>query len=141
MPRKPVEKVIEHRITFGKKERMQLDSAIAAFSFNKISNPIVALISDVSAMTLLLTTYAVYKYGDDALQYFRNEAYEDITDLFNDFNNVVKGLPIIREGISIVDDIGGVINAVQDLTPAQPQGAFWNDPNYDPSMWGEGRTR
>ena len=141
MPRKPTDRVVEHRITFGKKERQQMDSLIAAYGFNKIANPLVALVSDVSAMTVLVTTYAVWKYGDDALVYFREEAYDDVIGLFADMEQVVKGLPVIRQGISIVDEIQGVYASIVDVSPAQPSGAYWSDPNYDPSMWGGGRTR
>lgn len=52
MPRLPVDgkKVIEHRITFGTKERQLMEGALGAFQFNKVSTPIVAGMSDVSFM-------------------------------------------------------------------------------------------
>jgi hypothetical protein len=53
MPRKPTEKVIEHRITLGTYERQLLSDTAGAYQFNKVSNPIVNLISDNSAMALI----------------------------------------------------------------------------------------
>jgi hypothetical protein len=61
MPRLPVDgkKVIEHRITFGTKERDMLESALAGYQFNKVATPVVAGMSDVSFMITLagLLTY------------------------------------------------------------------------------------
>lgn len=61
MPRLPVDgkKVIEHRITFGTKEREILDSAVTSYQFNRIASPIVAGLSDVSFM---LTITAILGY-------------------------------------------------------------------------------
>ena len=111
------------------------DDALIGYQVKSIGTPLVALLSDVSAMSLLISAYAVYKYGDDALDYFKNEAYEDLSELYKDFMNVAKGLPVIRQGVGFVD----TIQEIFDFTPAQPD-AYWNQPGYDPSMQG-GRTR
>lgn len=62
MPRLPVDgkKVIEHRITFGTKERDMMESALAAFQFNRIASPVVAGMSDVSFMLVLGGLLAIY---------------------------------------------------------------------------------
>ena len=61
MPRLPVDgkKVVEHRITFGTKEREILDSALGAYQFNRVASPVVAGLSDVSFVITLgaLLTY------------------------------------------------------------------------------------
>jgi hypothetical protein len=62
MPRLPVDgkKVIEHRITFGTKERDMIESALTAFQFNRVATPVVAGMSDVSFMLVagsLLTIF------------------------------------------------------------------------------------
>ena len=55
MPRLPVDgnKVVEHRITLGTKERQMLETALFGYNFNKISTPIVAGVSDVSFMLVV----------------------------------------------------------------------------------------
>ena len=106
--------------------------------FNKISTPLVSLISDVSAMSLIITAYAVYKYGDEALDYFKNEAYEDLSELYKDFMNAAKTLPVIRQGILI----GQVIEQFFE-TPYEAgnyNDRYWTQSGYNPSMQG-GRTR
>tara|TARA_R110002073_G_scaffold16875_2_gene64345 strand:+ start:1336 stop:1743 length:408 start_codon:yes stop_codon:yes gene_type:complete len=135
MPRAKPRHIDVLRIEMGTKERQMFEDALIGYQVKSIGTPLVALLSDVSAMSLLITAYAVYKYGDDALNYFRDEAYEDLQDLYKDFMNVAKGLPIIRQGVGFVD----TIQEIFDFTPAQPD-AYWNQPGYDPSMQG-GRTR
>ena len=135
MPRAKPRHIDVLRIEMGTKERQMFEDALIGYQVKSIGTPLVALLSDVSAMSLLITAYAVFKYGDDALNYFRDEAYEDLQDLYKDFMNVAKGLPVIRQGVGFVD----TIQEIFDLTPAQPD-AYWNQPGYDPSMQG-GRTR
>jgi len=55
-PRLPVDgkKVVEHRISLGTFERQQLESFGAAYGFNRVSSPLIALLSDNSAMMWLL---------------------------------------------------------------------------------------
>ena len=62
MPRLPVDgkRVVEHRITFGTKERDLAEGALAAFQFNRIASPIVAGMSDVSFMLVLGGLLAIY---------------------------------------------------------------------------------
>jgi len=54
MPRLPVDgkRVVEHRITFGSKERDMIESAIASYQFNRVATPTVDLMKDVSGMTV-----------------------------------------------------------------------------------------
>jgi len=62
MPRLPVDgkRVIEHRITFGTKERDMMESALTGYQFNKVATPIVAGMSDVSFMIVLGGILAIY---------------------------------------------------------------------------------
>ena len=55
MPRLPVdgERVVEHRITFGTKERDMIEGALAAYQFNRVTTPIVAGMSDISFMVVV----------------------------------------------------------------------------------------
>jgi len=135
MPRSKPRHVDVLRIEMGTKERSQLDDFLIGYQVKSVGTPLVALLSDVSAMSLLFSAYAVYRYGDDALDYLKNEAYEDASELYRDFITISKTLPVIRQGIGFVD----TIQEIFDLTPAQPN-AYWNQPDYDPSMQG-GRTR
>jgi len=50
--RKP-DQVIEYRISLQDKLNEQVDSAIAAYQINKVATPLVALLSDTSAMLLI----------------------------------------------------------------------------------------
>jgi len=67
LPRLPVDgkKVVEHRITFGTKERDLAEGALAAYQFNKIVTPVVAALSDVSFLLFAGGVLAAYKYIDE----------------------------------------------------------------------------
>ena len=62
MPRLPVDgkRVIEHRITFGTKERDMIESALTAYQFKNVATPVVAGMSDVSFMIVLGGILALY---------------------------------------------------------------------------------
>ena len=66
MPRLPVDgnKVVEHRITFGTKERDMLEGYLAAYQFGRIATPIVNALSDVSFLLFAGGVLAAYKYID-----------------------------------------------------------------------------
>ena len=53
-------KVVEHRITFGTKERDMIESALVAFQFNRVATPVVAGMSDMSFMLVLGGLLAIY---------------------------------------------------------------------------------
>lgn len=53
MPRKPTEKVIEHRITLGTYERQILSDAVTSYNFKNVATPLVSAFSDVSFLIFL----------------------------------------------------------------------------------------
>ena len=53
MTKREPDQVIEYRISLQDKLNEQVDSAIAAYQINKIGTPLVALLSDASAMLLI----------------------------------------------------------------------------------------
>jgi hypothetical protein len=53
MPRKPTEKVIEHRITLGTYERQLVSDAVTSYNFKNVSTPIVSALSDVSFLIFI----------------------------------------------------------------------------------------
>lgn len=55
MPRKPVDRVEEMRVTLGQKERQLVGDALEAYKFNQVATPVVAAISDVSFWITLST--------------------------------------------------------------------------------------
>lgn len=82
MPKRKPDQVIRHEIVFGRSERELISDGLLAYQVNRISTPLVALISDVSAMSLILGGLATY-YGFkfDVIP----NAYDSGLDLYNDF--------------------------------------------------------
>lgn len=106
MPRKPTEKVIEHRITFGQKERDLLESVSNSYSINKVATPFVALISDVSALAFLTSLYIGFKYGPSKLEWL-SDKYDSVEQLAKDVSAVVESETIgkIKEGQKIKENL------------------------------------
>ena len=78
--RKP-DQVIEYRVSLQDKQSEQLDSMIAAYQINKIATPLVALLSDVSAMAIIagiLETLGVINIiPDDIIKQIKEGIYEE----------------------------------------------------------------
>jgi hypothetical protein len=60
MPRKPTSEVIEHRITLGGYERQLVSDVAGSYQFNKIANPLIRLISDNTAMALIIASLGLF---------------------------------------------------------------------------------
>mgnify|MGYP003661606864 FL=1 len=60
MPKRKPDQVIRHEIVFGRSERDLIEGALMAYQFNRVATPTVALLSDVSAMALILGPIAGY---------------------------------------------------------------------------------
>ena len=83
MTKKKVDQVIEYRISLQDKQSEQLDTIIAAFAFNKVGTPLVALLSDVSAMlviTGLLEATGVIDLDKGILREIGDGLYENYGD-------------------------------------------------------------
>jgi len=53
VPRKPVDKVVEHRISFSQKERDMIETLATAYTINRVANPVVNLLGDPIALGAL----------------------------------------------------------------------------------------
>jgi hypothetical protein len=119
MPKPKPDQVIRHEIVLGRSERELVEGALVAYQVNRIATPTVALLSDVSAMSIVLTalgTYLGFKYSIGSL------AIDTVQELINDFQNQyeaykqtpeyqasvgvatagISGIPIGGPGLSIL---------------------------------------
>ena len=83
MPKPKPTEIIRHEIILGRVERDLVETATMAYTVNRISTPLVALLSDISAMTIILSlvaTYLGFKY--EVPQLIGNE----MADLYADFD-------------------------------------------------------
>ena len=116
MPKPKPTQIIRHEIVLGRAEKEIVKDGLLAYQINKISTPLVALLSDVSAMGLILGGIATY-YG------FKFDvipgAYETGLEMFNDFQ---IQLAAAREDLAAVRD--------------DPFGALWDliipNTNFNP---------
>ena len=79
--RKP-DQVIEYRVSLQDKQSEQLDSMIAAYQINKIGAPLVALLSDGTAMLTIAALLEAYGITDvipnDIMQQIKDGVYEEV---------------------------------------------------------------
>ena len=83
MPKPKPNQIIRHEIVLGRSERELIESGLTAYSINKISIPLVALLSDVSAMTLIFSAVA----GILGWKYVAAPGLAEAGELYNDFIN------------------------------------------------------
>jgi hypothetical protein len=120
MPRLPVDgkKVIEYRVSLSGVERKALEDLVFANTINKVSTPLVALLSDVSAMAIVTSLYLSYRYGEPAVELMK-DTYGDAAELYKDVMNIistVKPIPgTVIEGVSNVPFGGITINDILKL--------------------------
>jgi hypothetical protein len=94
IPKPKPDQVIRHEIVFGRSERELVEGALVAYQVNRIATPAVALLSDVSAMSIVLTalgTYLGFKYSIGSL------AIDTTQDLINDFLNQYEAYKLTPE--------------------------------------------
>jgi len=88
MTKRDPDQVIEYRISLQDKLNEQVDSAIAAYQINKIATPLVALLSDTSAMLLitgLLEATGVIDLDKGILREIGDGLYENYGDAMKAF--------------------------------------------------------
>ena len=118
MPKPKPDQVIRHEIVLGRAERELVKDGLLAYQINKISTPLVALLSDVSAMGLILGGIATY-YGFkfDVIP----DAYDDALGLFNDFMVQFNAYKETAEGF-VENPLSSIIGAVFGGTNFNPGG-------------------
>jgi len=119
MPRLPVDgvKVQELRITLGGKEREILESASTAYSMNRISTPIVNLISDQSAMVLIGAIVALWLPGwlpDEWEEVTQGWSYTQIKDWL-EIQNLAGAFGGAVAGTALGGPVGGLLGAILAL--------------------------
>lgn len=124
MPRLPIDgtKVKEFRLTLGTFERERIDTLITAIAINRVSTPLVALLSDVSALSALALAYGYYKYGDEFKE-FMKDSYDNLGDLVSDFLLFLPNTPDLNpfnneSNIGVPNKLEGgsvIVQIIQDL--------------------------
>jgi len=85
---KPKE-TIEYVIRLQDKERQLLDDFVMSKNINLVSEPIVEILKDVSAMTTLTIAYITFRYGGQIANQLRG-TYGNVLDLVTDVESVLN---------------------------------------------------
>lgn len=114
MPKPKPDQVIRHEIVLGRSERELIEGALVAYQVNKISTPLVALISDASAMALIFSIIGGY-FG---IKYVVSPGLTEVGEIYDDFRNQVDAA---REAGAQID-ISGIATDPSTYTNALLQG-------------------
>ena len=113
MPKPKPDQVVRHEIVLGRSERELISDGLLAYQINKISTPLVALLSDASAMGLIfggIATYYGFKFD------VGTRVYDSSLDLYNDFKSQYDGF---KETVTDIrdDPLSSLIQAIGSLIP------------------------
>lgn len=144
MPRLPVDgkKVIEHRISFGTKERQLIESFANANTFNKVATPTVDLMKDVSGMVVFVAAFAALTGIVIDLSNVTNsdELVDKVKEAYSSWRQK-KNSEYIEARIEAGDPIEpGLLN--YDPTEEGNQPGFWDELRFIAGsikeLWGAG---
>ena len=113
-PRRKPDEIIEHRISLGPYERERLDLLVAGNVFNKLSTPIVNLLSDVSGLAALVGILEavgvlnIRKYikANTPLELWYNQVLEGLYSGFDEANQALD---------AALDEIAQLGQTIEDI--------------------------
>jgi len=122
LPKPKPDQIIRHEYVLGKVERQLLEQTSTAYSINRVLNPIVAALSDVSFVATMLSLYAAYlgfkwDVGTRLLDFTQTS----VSDLINDFQETYENVK--GEAYSFVGNVPEfVIESLPGSNPYTYQG-------------------
>jgi len=118
MTKREPDQVIEYRISLQDKLNEQVDGVIAAYQINKVATPLVALISDASAMLLItgmLEAAGVIDLDKGILQQIADGMYENYGDAMKAY---------VMDPVGVISDPLG-IGLAEKATSSVVKGWIW----------------
>ena len=98
IPKPKPDQVIRHEIVFGRSERELIEGALVAYQVNKVATPLVALISDVSAMTFIFSIIGGYL----GIKYVVSPGLNEVGEIYDDFRNQLDAARAAGVDIDVV---------------------------------------
>jgi len=101
MPKTAPDQVIIHRIEFQESEREILRDVALSFNFNRVMQPLVALINDNTTILLILSALAAW-LGLNYIPPLVDDTYEMVVDFNEQLQSALAQGSILRERIDLV---------------------------------------
>jgi len=98
MPKPKPDQVIRHEIVLGRSERELIEGALVAYQVNKVATPLVALISDGTAMAFIFSIIGSY-FG---IKYVLSPGLTEVNEIYEDFRNQLDAARAAGVEIDIV---------------------------------------
>jgi hypothetical protein len=122
MPKPKPDQVVRHEIVLGRSERELISDGLLAYQINRISTPLVALLSDASAMGLIfggIATYYGFKFD------VGTRVYDSSLDLYNDFKTQYDAHKKTLRDIKN-DPLGSLIEFIGSMIPRPDYSQYTN---------------
>lgn len=103
MPKVKPDQVVRHEIVLGRVEREMLDTVITGYAANKLMTPLVSLMSDSSAMLVLLSILEVFGITNIVPNDLREQLESGVYGTWQDFETQVLD-PLIDAGGELAAD-------------------------------------
>ena len=114
MPKPKPDNVIRHEIVLGRSEREMLDTAITAVAANRVLTPLVALLSDVSALSAIF----ILLEATGMIDLIPNEIREGIESGL--YDTIEKAEEAWETGQRIKEETENVARIAAGLAPIAP---------------------
>jgi len=118
MPKPKPDQTIRHEIVLSRPDRELLSDVVVAYQINKVATPIVSLLSDVSAMAIIVGVLGAYIHHDSWAPVF-----DEITGGI--YSTYEEGLAAIENAIDLLEETQEKIEETKAAVANNPIVKAW----------------
>jgi len=118
MPKPKPDQTIRHEISLSRPTQDLLSDAVVAYQINKVATPLVSLLSDASAMAIIIGVLGAYIHHDSWAPVF-----DEITGGI--YSTYEEGLAAIENAIDLLEDTAERIEETKAAVANNPIVKAW----------------
>ena len=118
MPKPKPDQTIRHEIVLSRPDRELLSDVVVAYQINKVATPMVSLLSDASAMAIIIGVLGAYIHHDSWAPVFD----EIVAGIYTTYE---EGLEAIDNAIDLIEDTEEKIIATKAAVVNNPIVKAW----------------
>jgi len=118
MPKPKPDQTIRHEIVLSRPDRELLSDVVVAYQINKVATPMVSLLSDASAMAIIIGVLGAYIHHDSWAPVFD----EIVAGIYTTYE---EGLEAIDSAIDLIEETEEKIEATKAAVANNPIVKAW----------------
>jgi len=118
MPKPKPDQTIRHEIVLSRPDRELLSDVVVAYQINKVATPMVSLLSDASAMAIIIGVLGAYIHHDSWAPVFD----EIVAGIYTTYE---EGLEAIDNAIDLIEETEEKIEATKAAVANNPIVKAW----------------